>query len=212
MTDPYKVLGLSEDASKEVLQAKYDELKARYSEQRFLDGEEGNEGARLLHELETAWALIRRDFDERGKQDMSASYDNVDKLVKAGDLNGAQNILDRMVNRDAKWHYFQAMVFYKKEWLSESRAQLALAVSMEPGNTKYKDALAKIDMVMGNSTINAKTMGNEQNRGPYQNNQGYNQSQQSNNYQENYQGNSLSRCCATYCMLESCCTLMRCCM
>ena len=37
--DPYKVLGLSEDASPEELKAKYEELKNVYGEQRFLAGE-----------------------------------------------------------------------------------------------------------------------------------------------------------------------------
>ena len=51
MKDPYGVLGLDRNATPEVLKAKYDELHAIYSEQRFKSGEEGNEGARKLQEI-----------------------------------------------------------------------------------------------------------------------------------------------------------------
>lgn len=211
MKDPYDVLGLSRNSSSEVLTAKYDELRARYSEQRFRSGEKGYEGARLLSELESAWAQIRKDLDQR---DFSSQYGNdfnsVDALVKESKLDRAQDILDGMTSRDAEWHYYQAMVFYKKEWLSESRAQLALAVNMEPGNAKYKEALRKLDMVIGNPNIGAQTIGGE-NRGPYSENQQYGSQQQQGQNQTSGSGNFLANCCATYCMLELCCSATRCC-
>ena len=55
MKDPYAVLGLTQDAAPELIKQKYAELRALYGEQRFLAGEEGNEGARKLQELEEAW-------------------------------------------------------------------------------------------------------------------------------------------------------------
>lgn len=211
MRDPYDVLGLPKNSSTEILNAKYDELRARYSEQRFRDGEEGNEGARLLSELESAWSLIRQDIEKRN---FDAQYGNdfgaVDALVKEGNYERAQDILDGMTSRDAQWHYYQAMVFYKKEWLSESRAQLALAVNMEPGNGKYKEALRKLDMVIGNPTVGAQTIGGE-NRGPYSDGQYQNYNQQQGQNQTSGTGNFLANCCATYCMLELCCSMTRCC-
>lgn len=212
MRDPYDVLGLPRNSAAEVLTAKYDELRARYSEQRFRDGEEGNEAARNLSELETAWSQIRQDIDRlEGEAAYGNDFGSVDALVKQGNYTRAQDILDNMTNRDAQWHYYQAMVFYKKEWLSESRAQLALAVNMDPGNAKYKEALRKLDMVIGNPTINAQNIGGE-NSGPYTDNTGYNNQQQyQNQNQTSGTGNFLANCCATYCMLELCCSATRCC-
>lgn len=52
MKDPYSILGISPDASSDELKARYEELKAKYSEGRFAAGEEGNEAAKKLTELE----------------------------------------------------------------------------------------------------------------------------------------------------------------
>ena len=63
MKDPYKVLGMSKNSDPEALRERYAELKARYGEQRFRDGEEGNEGARKLNELEESWKIISGDIE-----------------------------------------------------------------------------------------------------------------------------------------------------
>ena len=65
MRDPYEVLGMSRNSDPDALRARYEELKAKYGEQRFEDGERGNEGARLLSELESSWALVSRDIESR---------------------------------------------------------------------------------------------------------------------------------------------------
>ena len=64
INDPYKVLDLPEDSGEELLKARYEELKAKYSEQRFASGEEGNEGANKLMELEEAWRMISEQLEK----------------------------------------------------------------------------------------------------------------------------------------------------
>ena len=65
MKDPYSVLGLPAETPEEELRARYEALKAEYGEQRFKSGAEGNEGARKLSELESAWAMISAEFDKK---------------------------------------------------------------------------------------------------------------------------------------------------
>ena len=113
--DNYKVLGLDENCSDEELEAKYKELKAAYSEGRFQEGEAGNEAARKLTELETAYADIIADRKERSfSTGSSAGY------------------------------YLQSVVFYKKKWSNESKKQLEIAMQMDPGNEKYKNSYDKL--------------------------------------------------------------------
>lgn len=203
--DPYKVLGLSEDASPEELKAKYEELKNVYGEQRFLAGEEGNEGARKLMELEEAWSMIQADLDRKtAKEQFGGDYGQIDNLVKQGKYDDAQAQLDAITDRTAEWHYFQALVFYKRDWLTESKKQLEMAVEMEPKNTKYKTALDKMNMVMGNPNANAQNLGNQQ------------QQQQQQPYGQPDPNaamgmNCLSNCCLAYCLTDCCCNLMQCC-
>ena len=51
MKDCYEILGLSKDATEEELKNRYEQLRAKYKEDRFLPGEEVNEAARKLNEL-----------------------------------------------------------------------------------------------------------------------------------------------------------------
>ena len=48
MNEFYDFLGLSESATDEEITERYNQLKEKYSEERWLDGEAGNEAARNL--------------------------------------------------------------------------------------------------------------------------------------------------------------------
>lgn len=204
MKDPYSVLGLSPDASEDELKAKYETLKAQYGEQRFKEGEEGNEGARKLSELESAWALITADLEKRAAKEKfgDGDYGAIDDLIKKGSYEEAQSRLDAIADRTAQWHYLQSIIFYKREWLSDSRKQLAMAVEMDPSNEKYKTALDKLDMVIGNPNADARTLGTDP-TDP--------QSQPDMQNGQMCGGNMLSNCCLAYCLTDCCCNMTRCC-
>ena len=48
MKEYYELLGLDENATDEEIEKRYQELRAKYSEERWQDGEAGNEAARML--------------------------------------------------------------------------------------------------------------------------------------------------------------------
>ena len=198
MKDPYSVLGLTPDAGEEELRARYETLKAEYGEQRFKEGEEGNEGARKLSELEAAWAQISADLSKQEAQEKfgDGDYGEIDDLITKGNYNDAQERLDAITDRGAQWHYLQSIIYYKREWLSDSREQLQKAVDLDPTNEKYKTALQKLDMVIGNPQTDARTLGAD----PAPDNNG-----------QLCGGNALSNCCLAYCLTDCCCQMMRCC-
>lgn len=57
----------------------------------------------------------------------------------------AQNVLDSVDVREARWHYLQSKVFMTKDWVYESKKQLEIALQLEPGNEKYKEELQKLN-------------------------------------------------------------------
>lgn len=199
INNPYDVLDLPEDSGEELLRARYDELKAKYGEQRFAAGEEGNEGARKLMELEEAWKIISARLEKnKAKEQFGGDFGQIDDLIKKGKYDEAQAMLDAYTDRGAEWHYLQSIVFYKRDWLTESRKQLKMAVDLEPTNEKYKTALTKLEMVMGNPETQAQNLGNQ--GAPVM---GDPNAQMS--------GNCLSNCCLAYCLTDCCCNMMRCC-
>lgn len=146
MKDLYEIFGLTSDCTDEELAAKYSELKAKYSEERFAEGEKGNEAARKLTELETAYqeiSSLRREQASSVKSD-SGLYKEVEEAIKSGNLSAAQDKLDSFNERGAEWHYLQSVLFYKKNWLNESKKQLEIAIQMDPNNEKYKTSYDKL--------------------------------------------------------------------
>ena len=146
MKEYYELLGLTELATDEEIVARYEELKAKYKEDRWLDGEAGNEAAKLLTKLEVAYKEIMVARKEQSKNtDGQGSFEEIAELLKQDKIADAQAKLDEFNERTAEWHYLQAVVFYKKNWTNESKKQLEIAMQMDPDNLKYRNAYGKMN-------------------------------------------------------------------
>ena len=203
MKEYYELLGLTENATDEEVKARYEELKEKYKEERWLDGEAGNEAAKMLTKVETAYAEIclNRQEPSFSKEDDHA-YDEIAALLKEGKTDEAQRRLDDCNERSAEWHYLQAVVFYKKNWTSESKKQLEIAMQMDGDNVKYRDAYNKMNAK--NNYENAGQGNAGQN--PYANSAPHNPDM------DQMGGNACSdciSCCYTYlcvdCLFSLCC-------
>ena len=144
-----EILGLSEGATAEEIEQAYSALKAKYMEDRFLDGEAGNDAAKMLGKIETARDELIAEINEASKNDDAQAetgdaYAKVEQLIKDGNLQDAQRALDAFNERNAEWHYLQSVVFYRKNWVNESKKQLEIAMRLDAGNDKYKEAYKKL--------------------------------------------------------------------
>ncbi len=141
----YKLLQISEDATDEEIEAQYRALKKKYSEEQWQDGEAGTNAARMLNKLDAAYEEILTERKET-KQNTSGSsaFDEVGELIKKGDIAGAQAKLDGFNERNAEWHYLQSVVFYRKNWMNESKKQLEIAMQLDPASAKYREAYQKL--------------------------------------------------------------------
>ncbi len=199
MKEYYEFLGLTESATDEELEARYQELKAKYSEDRWLDGEEGNEAARNLTKLETAYQELKASREESSRNTTGEdAYEQISQLLKANDVAAAQARLDEFNERSAEWHYLQAVVYYKKSWMSDSKKQLEIAMEMDPSNDKYRAAYGK---------MNARTQQQQQQtQNPYARQAPPEEPQQMGG---NACGDCIS-CCYTYlcvdCLFSLCCS------
>ena len=192
MREYYEILGLSEGATIEEIEKAYNKLKKKYSEERFMEGERGNDAAKNLTKVETAYRELKATLSEKtegGKND----YSKVEELIRRGAFNNAQSELDNIFDRDAEWHYLQSVVFYKKNWINESKKQLEIALNMDAGNEKYKTAYNKLlEKISFNEkqfrSGNAETVGGDRQMG----------------------GDSMNSClsfCATWCCMNMLCNL-----
>ena len=140
-----EILGLSEGATEEQIKDAYARLRAKYLEDRFKDGEEGNEAARMLTKLDTAYNELMSELaEDQSAASGGTSFERVEELIRSGDVQEAQRVLDGFNERNARWHYLQSVVFYKKSWMNESKKQLEIAMQLEPDNEKYKETYRKL--------------------------------------------------------------------
>lgn len=141
-----ELFGLTENATKEDIKSAYETLRAKYLEERFMDGETGNNAARMLTKIDVAYNELLSEFTEtRAPEDGDSAYARVEELIKAGDVQEAQRVLDSFNERGAQWHYFQSVVFYRKNWMNESKKQLEIALQLDSENEKYKEAYRKLN-------------------------------------------------------------------
>ena len=141
----YEILQISPSATDEEIKAQYERLKAIYNEQKWQDGEAGNNAAKMLGKLDAAYNEIMEERKEKSENTSGASaFDEVANCIRSGDITRAQQLLDGFNERNAEWHYLQSVVFFKKNWMNESKKQLEIAMQMEPENTKYRGAYEKL--------------------------------------------------------------------
>ena len=160
MTNPYNILNIDKDLPLEAVKARYLELKAKYSEDRFLPGNAGNEACHKLTELETAFKEIEAARISNDVAAATACFVKINQLINSGNYTAAQAELDAFTSHSAEWHYMQAMLFYRREWTSDAKAQLEMALAIEPHNPKYNQALERLKFVIGNPKTPQQSLGN----------------------------------------------------
>lgn len=198
----YDLLGVTENSTDEEIEARYNALKKKYSEDRFLEGEAGNEAARMLNRIEAAYTEIMSERRERRTaSDTASSYAKVEQLIRDGKIAEAQAALDSFNERPAEWHYLQSVVFYRKSWVNESKKQLEIAMQMDGSNEKYRTAYEKLKEKIEYDKRRAENP---------QEGQAAQQQQAQPDYEEQPQmGGGFCEQCATCC---ACNMLFNCCM
>lgn len=193
-----ELLGLSEGATAEQVEEAYSALRAKLSEDRFLEGEAGNEAAKMLTKIQVAHDELLAEIAQlekgSGESDGSA-FSRVEELIKAGDLAEAQRVLDEFNERGAQWHYLQSVVFYRKNWVNESKKQLEIAMRLDSENEKYREAYVKLNEKIAYDS--SKQNANGENESVYK-------GQDMNSYSDNQMGGSFCSYCVECCALNAC--------
>lgn len=205
-----ELLGLAEGATQEQVEEAYAALRAKLLEDRFLDGEAGNEAARKLTKIQVAYDELLSEFAELdkgfGESGEGSAFSKVEELIKSGDLAEAQRLLDGFNERGAQWHYLQSVVFYRKNWVNESKKQLEIAMRLDGENPKYKEAYEK---------LNEKIAYDASQQGANAENQqsAYSGQDMNGAYSDNQMGGSFCSSCVECCALNACinCLCSGCC-
>lgn len=204
-----EILGLSEGAGVEDVKSAYETLRAKYLEERFMDGEIGNNAAKMLTKIEVAYTELLTELNESvAASDGGDSYAKVEEYLKDGNIAEAQRVLDQFNERGAQWHYLQSVVYYRKNWINESKKQLEIAIQLDPENAKYKEAYRKLNEKISSSanTANPNAGGQTDAGGVYR-------GQTMDSAPDNQMGGNFCATCIECCYLNMClnCLCNSCC-
>jgi molecular chaperone DnaJ len=136
MNDPYKVLGVSQNASDEEVKAAYREMAKKYHPDSYANNPLADLAAEKMKEINEAYDTINKQRisgEGRSSQQTagygsagstytgSAKYSTVRQMINQCRIAEAQAALNRILNseRDAEWHFLMGNVLYLKGLINE---------------------------------------------------------------------------------------------
>lgn len=153
--DPYKVLGISRDASDEEIKRAYRELVKKYHPDKHQNNPLGELAEDKLREINEAYDSLQGNRNGKGTTSSSANYQYMEirRDIDTGRLKDAEKKLANIQNRDAEWFFLRGMVSYRKGWYDDAVSNIQNAAALDPNNREYSTALNRI-MNSGNGYRN----------------------------------------------------------
>ena len=152
MNNPYEILGIKEGASKEEIKAAYKAQVKKYHPDRHQDNPLYELAEEKLQEINEAYDYLMKNEGgaSRGGSGRGAGsygggttpeFRDVRSAIDRGDLARAQDILSGSAVRNGEWHFLTAMLNLRRGWYDEAVTSLQTAISMEPSNFEYRNAM-----------------------------------------------------------------------
>lgn len=160
MMDPYKVLGVSPNATDQQVKEAYRELAKKYHPDAYADNSLADLASEKMKEINEAYDTImnmRRSGNNQGNRYGSSSsgasqFADIRRLINENRTVEAEELLDGIPpqSRDAEWHFLKGSIQYKKGYLDSAYTYFSTACRMNPTNAEYAAAL---------NTLNYQRMG-----------------------------------------------------
>lgn len=199
--DPYEVLGIPRNASKDEVKKAYRELAKKYHPDVHSDNPLADLAEEKFKEVQAAYDKIineqeaRAGFNNRNSNQSNSGFNNsngsgggynytqIRTLIARNDLRNARRALDSIALKNAEWYFLSGLLYSRLGNVGLALKDMGTALEMDPGNPEYVNAYYALQ----------------------------NQSQK---YQTSYRqynsGNDIgSLCCRIWC-LDTCCECVGC--
>lgn len=162
MQNPYEVLGIKEGASQEEIKAAYREQVKKYHPDRYQDNPLYELAEEKLQEINEAYDYLMKNNGKNGSyesysgngmnngyQSQNPEFVEVRRMIDRGNLPAAEASLNRIRTKNAEWFFLSGMLSLRKGWYDDAVNQVQTAISMDPSNMEYRNAMNSI-MASGN--------------------------------------------------------------
>ena len=165
MSDPYKILGVSPNATDEEIKTAYRELAKKYHPDNYSGSPIADLAGEKMKEINEAYDTVvaqrKRQKSEGGTSyagvtgnpgngsgygSTNSGFSDVRNLIMSGRIADAEQILNGvpLEGRNAEWFFLKGTVLYKRGWLEEASNSFSRACQMDPGNAEYRAAMNQV--------------------------------------------------------------------
>lgn len=157
--DPYKVLGISRDATDEQVKTAYRELARKYHPDKYVNNPLADLAQEKMKQINEAYDMILKERGgaknssyqgggsyqsnggAQGSGSSNAIYMQIRQLISLGNLQYAEMMLNRITDRTAEWYFLRGSIDFKRGWFDQARRNFETASQMDPGNGEYRQAV-----------------------------------------------------------------------
>ena len=160
ISDPYQVLGVTQNASNDEIKKAYRELSRKYHPDSYIDNPLSGLAEEKFKEVQEAYKQVMdmrangsssgfsgtSSYSGNSSSDDITKYNSARTYINARQYAQASNILAGMPNRSGEWHYLYAVTSMGTGNNVEALNHAQQAVSMDPNNREYANFLNQIQM------------------------------------------------------------------
>lgn len=145
MENPYKILGVAENASDDQIKDVYRALCKKYHPDLRPDNVSRDQAEAKMAEINAAYDQIMQQR-RSGQSSYSGGYSSggsqfadIRRLINQRRLAEAEELLDGVpsTSRNAEWHFLKGSVLYAKGWFNDAFNHFQTAYNLEPNNSEY---------------------------------------------------------------------------
>lgn len=174
--DPYKVLGVSPNATDQQVKEAYRELAKKYHPDAYADNPLADLASEKMKEINEAYDTVmnmRRSgsntgYGYSGNGGGASQFGDIRRLINENRTVEAEELLDGipLPARDAEWNFLKGSIQYKKGYLDSAYTYFSTACRMNPGNAEYTAALNTLNYQRAGGTYAGRNGGYRTNNVP----------------------------------------------
>lgn len=159
--DPYKVLGVSPDASDDEIKKAYRALARKYHPDKYRDSDLADLASEKMKEVNAAYEEIQKMRASGGNKSSGGyngqyaggssssgnpKYNEIRRLINTGNGARAEQLLWEIpeADRNAEWNFLMGCVLIRRNRYVDAQRYFDIACSMDPYNNEYRAAQERL--------------------------------------------------------------------
>ncbi len=151
--DPYKVLGVSPDASEETIKRAYRDLVKKYHPDKYVNNPLGDLAEEKLKEINEAYDMIMNKHTASNNNSGGGAYGSYSSSYSGG---GAYTLVRQLISQNrlaeayqellklpqtAEWYYLNGLINQRQGKADKAYQNFNAAAAMDPNNAEYRNAV-----------------------------------------------------------------------